>query len=278
MQTKLQSFSYDFVRLLPQEQIELHQQSSWEVTLIVNGSGMKFIGDTAEAFQQGEVVIIPPEIPHCWYFNHDDTNENGQIVNITVSFTDDFLARCASSFPELAPSVKNLKNIHEALKYNPSQAERIKSFLQLMLNQNEVERLSTMIQLLAVLAHPHEAHIVSQYKQIDKKQERLNRVRVFVICNAHRNISLDDIVRHVGMNKTAFCAFFKRATGKTFVSYLNAYRIELACQLLKQPNKSISEIGYHVGFTDIPYFNRVFKKEKGCSPSEYRLSQAADTT
>ena len=98
-------------------------------------------------------------------------------------------------------------------------------------------------------------------------------IRIFVTCNAYRNISLDDVVRHVGMNKSAFCTFFKQSIGKTFITYLNEYRIELACQLLKQENISISEICYHVGFTDIPYFNRVFKKHKGCSPSQYRCEQ-----
>lgn len=270
MLSKVQSFSYDYVRLSPQEQIELHRQPSWELTLIVMGSGIKLIGDTTEPFQSGEVVMIPPEIPHCWYFNGNNTDTDGKIVNITLSFTNEFLNHCSSDFPELYRYIENLKNIQEALKYNDSQSFVIASVLKSMHKQNGVERLSSMIRLLAILSLTDKTHIVGKYEKKDKKQERLNMIRIFVICNAYRNISLDDVVRHVGMNKTAFCVFFKQATGKTFIIYLNEYRIELACQLLKQDNLSISEICYYVGFTDIPYFNRVFKRNKGCSPSQYR--------
>lgn len=268
-----QSFSYDYVRLFPQEQIGLHRQPSWELTLIVIGSGIKLIGDTTEPFQSGEVVIIPPEIPHCWYFNGDKIDTDGKIVNITLSFTHEFLNHCSLNFPELHRHIEKFKNIQEALKYNDSQSIIIASILKSMHKQNEVERLSAMIKLLAVLPLADKTRTVGKYTKKDKKQKRLDMIRIFVICNAYRNISLDDVVRHVGMNKSAFCSFFKQSTGKTFTTYLNEYRIELACQLLEQEYISISEICYHVGFTDIPYFNRVFKKYKGCSPSQYRCKK-----
>ncbi|WP_293740791.1 AraC family transcriptional regulator [uncultured Parabacteroides sp.] len=268
-----QSFSYNYVRLFPKEQIGLHRQSSWELTFIVIGSGIKLIGDTTEPFQSGEVVIIPPDIPHCWYFNGNNTNTEGKIVNITLSFTNEFLDRCSLSFPELHRYIEDLKKNQEALKYNRSQSVTIASILKSMYKQNEVERLSSIIRLLAILPLADKTHIVGKYKERDRKQERLDMIRVFITCNAYRNISLDDVVRHVGMNKSAFCTFFKQSIGKTFITYLNEYRIERACQLLKQENISISEICYHVGFTDIPYFNRVFKKHKGCSPSQYRCEQ-----
>ncbi|WP_103984048.1 cupin domain-containing protein [Parabacteroides chinchillae] len=102
-----QSFSYDYVRLSPTEQIGLHRQSSWELTLIVIGSGIKLIGDTTEPFQSGEVVIIPPEIPHCWYFNGNNTDTEGKIVNITLSFTNEFLDHCSLNFPELHQYIEN---------------------------------------------------------------------------------------------------------------------------------------------------------------------------
>lgn len=273
MSLEKQSFSYNYVRLSPKEQIGMHRQSSWELTFIVIGSGIKLIGDTTEPFQSGEVVIIPPDIPHCWYFNGNNTNTEGKIVNITLLLTNEFLDRCSLSFLELHPYIEDLKKNQEALKYNSSQSVTIASILKSMYKQNEVERLSSIIRLLAILPLADKTHIVGKYKKRDRKQERLDMIRVFVTCNASRNISLDDVVRHVGMNKSAFCAFFKQSIGTTFITYLNKHRIELACQLLKQENISISEICYHVGFTDIPYFNRVFKKYKGCSPSQYRCEQ-----
>ena len=175
--------------------------------------------------------MIPPEIPHCWFFNNDSTNPNGKISNITITFTDEFLGHCSSVFPELRKYIEELKKVYEAVKFNKPKANLIASILKSMCNQKDVERLSSMIRLLAILSLTDETCIVGQYKKTDKKQERLNMIRIYVICNVSRDISLDDVVRHVGMNKSAFCVFFKQTMGKTFITYLNEYRIELACQL-----------------------------------------------
>ena len=72
------------------------------------------------------------------------------------------------------------------------------------------------------------------------------------------------------MNRASFCVFFKKATNQTFISYLNSYRIDLACQLLEEQKMSISERCYAVRVDNISYFNRVFKRLKGVSPGSFR--------
>ena len=64
--------------------------------------------------------------------------------------------------------------------------------------------------------------------------------------------------------------FLKKMTGKTFFSYLAEYRIESSCQMLTKTNMAIAEICFASGFKDIPYYNRVFKKIKAVTPTEYR--------
>ena len=83
-------------------------------------------------------------------------------------------------------------------------------------------------------------------------------------------ISLDDIAAEVGMNRSAFCTYFKRHKGMTFSQFVTQYRLNTACGLLKHSQKSVSEICYLVGFSDLPHFIRVFTKEKGVSPGRYR--------
>jgi len=269
IRSKEYSFFFNNVSLHPSEQIGLHRQSSWELSYIIVGSGTRFIGDMMEPFKCGEVVLIPPEIPHCWAFNEDDIDSNGRISNITITFTDEFLNNCSSVFPELRPYVQRLKEVRDAVKFNKQNTNFIASILNSMCSQNDAERLASMVKLLTIISSTDDARIVGLYKKINKEQERLNMVHTYVICNATRDISLDDVVRYVGMNRSAFCVFFKRTTGKTFITYLNEYRVELACRLLQQKSMSVSEICYHVGFTNIPYFNRTFKKIRGCSPTKF---------
>lgn len=83
-------------------------------------------------------------------------------------------------------------------------------------------------------------------------------------------ISLDEIAAEVGMNRSAFCSYFKRCKGMTFSQFVTQYRVNTACELLKHSQKQVSKIGYLAGFNDVPHFNRVFKKMKHLSPEEYR--------
>lgn len=72
------------------------------------------------------------------------------------------------------------------------------------------------------------------------------------------------------MNKSAFCVFFRKMAGKTFVQYLNECRIQMACRMLEKGEKSVSEVCYAVGFGDVPYFHRMFKRMTGVSPGKYK--------
>ena len=82
--------------------------------------------------------------------------------------------------------------------------------------------------------------------------------------------ALDDIAIEVGMNRSAFCTYFKRCKGMTFMQFVMRYRLNTACELLAHSQKSVSEIAHLVGFSDVPHFIRAFTKEKGLSPGKYR--------
>lgn len=263
------SFGFDNVRLAPNEQIGLHTQDTWEISYVRIGSGMRFIGTTTEPFQSGEVIMIPPEIPHCWYFDKNTTDNQGQIANITVIFSDVFLRNCSVAFPELTEAIERLKAKRDAVKFGKEKGNAAIHLLEEMCSQNRAERVASMIRLILLAAMNDEECVVGRYQRISKEQQRMSQVRIYIICNAGRTITLDDVAHHAGMNRAAFCVFFKKAFGTTFINYLNGYRIELACQLLAQRQKSVSEICYQVGFNNVPYFNRVFKRLKGVSPMEY---------
>jgi len=266
------SFVFEDVRLYPDEQIGLHEQATWELSYVIVGAGMRLIGNRSEPFRSGEVVMVPPGIPHCWHFENEVTDAHGQIANISVAFGMRFLDNCSTIFPELRPYTERLKQKRDAVKFGKHKSAAIISILEEMRNLEKAERIPLMLKLILILAGKEEECIVGQYQKKNKEKERMNRIQVYIVCNAKRNITLADVARHVGMNRTSFCIFFKKATGKTFVTYLNEYRIELACQLLKQKKASVAEICYQTGFNNVPYFNRIFKKIKCVSPSKYAAS------
>lgn len=271
MQNSKSSFTYDYVRLRPKAQIGLHNHRTWELTFMMRGSGIRQVGNTMEPFHRGEAILIPPEIPHCWYYDDSDLDSKGRVANITVLFGDAFLTGCGSTFPELRPAVAALRKTKSAVMFTGEDAKKIISALRAMNRQNDVDRLLTMLKLLIVLSHTNEAHVIGQYKVLKKEKAKLNMIRIYVACNYSKEITLNDVVQYIGMNRSSFCVFFKKATGKTFFKYLNEYRIDSACKLLRNLNLPISGICYDTGFRDVHYFNHLFRKIKGCSPTEYRM-------
>ena len=84
------------------------------------------------------------------------------------------------------------------------------------------------------------------------------------------DLSLDTMCAALGVSSTYFSSVFKKETGRTFISYLTDYRMEIARRLLIETQDKNYVIGKKVGYADANYFSYVFKKEYGTSPSRYR--------
>ena len=106
-----------------------------------------------------------------------------------------------------------------------------------------------------------------------KESERMNSVFHYLIDNFHKPISLDDISARANLSPNAFCRFFKSRTKKTFSQFLIEIRINHACKLLIDTEKSIGNICFECGFNNASHFNRYFKQLNGITPLEYRKQQ-----
>ena len=84
----------------------------------------------------------------------------------------------------------------------------------------------------------------------------------------NKTFSVDALAQACNLNRDYFCRVFKKAMGKTPIEYHTECRIRIADLLLKQGNMSIKEISQSVGFEDVSYFSRVYKKIKGISPNQ----------
>lgn len=106
------------------------------------------------------------------------------------------------------------------------------------------------------------------------KNSRLlcKRVTEYVQQNYAKEITLAQIAEFTDLSVSRFCVLFKREYGDSFINYLNKYRIETAKQLLLEPDLKVYEVADMVGFSSLPYFNRLFKSLTDESPGEYRRS------
>lgn len=85
-------------------------------------------------------------------------------------------------------------------------------------------------------------------------------------------IYISELAQEANISKDYFCKIFKSMTGKTPVEYINTYRIHKACSLLEKSEMSVLEIALTVGFEDVSFFIKTFKKLLGITPKIYRQS------
>lgn len=124
------------------------------------------------------------------------------------------------------------------------------------------------------------AHLVREYltdrmterhrEQHTARLSRLSAVFDYVSENYTSHISTQDLASVCYLSEAHFCRFFKSATGKTPVEYVNEYRIERAAVLLENTDIPLSLLAERVGIDDANYFSRMFKKIKKLPPNKYR--------
>ena len=101
---------------------------------------------------------------------------------------------------------------------------------------------------------------------------RLDDIFRFTLENFGRRITLEEVAEVANMNKASFCRYFKQHTRKTYIDFLNDYRIGQACKLLRKKDNTVSQVCYESGFSNLSNFNRKFKEVTGKTPREYKRS------
>lgn len=249
---------------------KLHRHDAWELYYVVHGYGNRMAGDTLQPFVAGDVVLVPPSMLHRWEYAPDSADNDGCVRYLMVAFNHSFVERCMEVFPELRNRLVGITFPAEAWKFGSESSRIIRRMLLRMNDSDELGRLCEMFRLLPVIFTSSDHTFAGNPMRIERDVRRMQQICTYVMAHYVHAISLDEIAAEVGMNRSAFCSYFKRCKGMTFFEFLSAYRIDTACEMLMTTSLSISEICYAVGFNDVPHFNRIFKRIKHMSPREYK--------
>jgi two-component system, response regulator YesN len=107
---------------------------------------------------------------------------------------------------------------------------------------------------------------------IELEKNNIEKIEQYIRENYQHDINLQEIADKFFLNKEYISRKFKHHYQETLTDYLTKIRIEKAKELLINPTKKIYEIAYHVGYQNEKYFSKVFKKQVGQTPNEYRTS------
>lgn len=129
-----------------------------------------------------------------------------------------------------------------------------------------------LYKILAIMLGSYiEKTLSAHATKIRKKDiKKINSVLAYIDENYTRQLTLEELSAEASLSKFYFSKLFKSYTGKTVIEYINHYRLYKAEQLLRDTDMSVTDIAYNIGFSDINYFSRFFKKIYTISPNRFR--------
>jgi len=110
---------------------------------------------------------------------------------------------------------------------------------------------------------------ISSIKNKSDKYAIVMKAKAYINCHFHRAITLDEVARVVYLSPCYFSRLFSEVSGCTFQDYLTKVRINEAQKLLIEKKISLEEITTLLGYNDVSYFIRVFKKVVGLTPRQF---------
>lgn len=110
----------------------------------------------------------------------------------------------------------------------------------------------------------------SEYNLRIEKMKTIHKLLDYIHNNYKLPISTSALAKSLYISESHLCRSFKQAVGVSLIEYLNKFRIDKACILLKNTDESISDIAQNVGFENLNYFDRTFKRYKQISPGKFR--------
>lgn len=255
---------------------QLHFHPEIELVHIIKGTGMQFVGNHIHSFKPNDMIMVGSNLPHLWksdqeYFKnqHNLKSESCVIHFLPNAFGDIFF-----TLPENNQINKILALSKHGLIIKGSTKTKVALLIQQLKKAIGPEKIILLIQILSTLSSSKDIvklnKTISENIQTGKETERMNAVLQFLLNNFSETILLNQVAKIANMSTNAFCRYFKTNTKKTFSTFLLELRINHACKLLAESNKSVATICYESGFNNLSNFNRYFKSNTFLTPLQYR--------
>lgn len=148
--------------------------------------------------------------------------------------------------------------------------EQIRRLKEEAANAYEMQAIAVMFQLWGSLLQGRELVLQDCKSGSSNDLEIQKNMVSFIYQHYAEQISLPEIAASGSVSRSKCCLIFKHYLQQSPVDFLNAFRLKTSCDLLRNTEKSITEIAFSCGFNHLSYFSKLFHKNFGCTPREYR--------
>ncbi len=252
-----------------------HFHPEYELVYIEGASATRHVGDHISTYQDSDLVFIGSNIPHLNFDYGVQTDYHKEVLHIKSFFRNMVIGE----IPELSGIMELFEKSVHGIAFFGETKINVGNRLKKLHLLSSFDLFIEIVQILKILSTSQDFELLHDQpfivKYNEKEQKRLRHIYAFVDKNYHRKINIDEIAAECNLGKEAFCRYFKRATGNTFVGFLNQYKISQAKRLLLA-GKNVGETCFECGFESLSYFNRTFKKVTNENPSEFKKKLASN--
>lgn len=235
-----------------------HSHPYFEIYYLEEGQRYHWVGDKVYHLTAPALIIFPPHVLHHSYGGPDV-----RFKRVVIYFS-----------PQLAGSelaCARLRGEVSVYQFDSHARGRVDVLVKALLeSENSIDefgetyRQALVLQLLVELIR-HGTADISPYRS-----DQLGQIISYLHDRHDQPITLDALSERFMVSKYHLCREFKKATGRTLISYLNDVRVGHASRLLQETEESVTDISRQVGFANLSHFNRVFREHTGMSPTAYR--------
>jgi len=251
----------------------LHYHPELELTLILKSRGKRFIGDSIENFEPGDLVLVGENTPHFWC-NDNHLQDDSYSLAIVVQFNKDFLGEYFFRLTGAEHIEKLINNSRRGICLKDATTnELVKEKILKILDLATFEKTLALLEILNIFSKSDIYYLSSPgFKPYLNEVDctRMNKVYNYVYNNINSSFDVSEIAALLNMSVSAFSHYFKKRTQKTFTQFINETRVGNAKRLLMETDKSIAEIAYESGYNSLSNFNKQFYSLVKFPPKTFR--------
>lgn len=249
----------------------LHWHTEFEIIHVVSGCYRIFINDHEILLNEGDVCLVPGKVVH------GDAPDKG-VGKFESAVFDIELMRLHGFSPDafISEIVNGTITIENVYRLNECKdiSRTVTSFFEAIRDQREGWEAISTGYLIILFGLINKNKLYSEKKILPAKKrvrnEKLELVFDLIKKNYMKNITLEELADAAGFSPKYFCRVFREMTNRAPVEYLNWFRINRSCAMIRETDEKLQDIAVKCGFNDFSYFIKIFHRYKNMTPLKYR--------
>lgn len=250
-----------------------HHHPEFELTLTRNSRGQRFIGDHVGTYEDGDLVLIGPNLPHTWA-SREKLRPAEPHVALVFWFSQPWIEKLTADSVELQPIRRLIDDATTGLAFGDGLGVTLAPAFEAIFALPPARRLLGLIEILLRIADADYVTPLSTTtaRQVEGSRIRIDRVLQHLHQHYDQPVSMTELADIAALSVSGLHRMFRKHTQSKVSEYVIGLRIGEACSRLSSTRQPIHHIAEEVGYTSLANFNRLFRRLRGMSPRTYRAA------